>query len=88
MNGQEVIASTGTLPVKVHIRHWPESERPLARRTRSDPRYDAVVDREPEGLARPANEPRAHAFEIDPEGAHDNRAANRDRSDWVRRRLS
>ena len=28
MNGQEVIASTGTLPVKVHIRHWPESERP------------------------------------------------------------
>jgi DNA repair protein RadC len=28
MNGQEVIASTGTLPVKVHIRHWPERERP------------------------------------------------------------
>jgi DNA repair protein RadC len=28
MNGQEVIASTGTFPVKAHIRNWPKDERP------------------------------------------------------------
>ena len=28
MNGQEVIATTGALPAKVHIHKWPKSERP------------------------------------------------------------
>jgi DNA repair protein RadC len=28
MNGQEVIATTGILPAKVHIHKWPKSERP------------------------------------------------------------
>jgi DNA repair protein RadC len=28
MNAPEVIATTGTLPAKVHIRKWPKSERP------------------------------------------------------------
>jgi hypothetical protein len=30
MNGQEVIATTGILPAKVHIHKWPKSERPRA----------------------------------------------------------
>jgi len=28
MNGQEVIATTGILPAKMHIHKWPKSERP------------------------------------------------------------